>query len=346
MSLLFSLNFNKLVSPSASFSKFRKRSGKSFYGFGIAFYPDRAVQVVKEPFDPSETPRGVEFLKAYKALKTEIFMAYIGWTQKYEKSNMNVQPFHRELYGKEYAFIHNGEVRNCELPPGSRFMPVGDTDSEYAFCYLLDRIAERQVEVWDENQYKWLHNVLSELNNFGELNCIFSEGTKLFCYYDCNGFKNLYYKIIKAPFDNLYMKVDEFSLELEKEKSPAVQGYVVSTDASSGSDWIPLEKGELIVFSGGEKVFSSHREYLKQENIKLTEKETKVLRFIRTSPKRVSLSAIMRTMNFTRDETVKILRNLFKYKLIERDMRYKSWEDDNSLYYTRPGMRKTIDELL
>jgi len=346
MSLLFGLNFNRPVSPSASFSRFRKHSEKSFYGFGIAFYPDRAVQVVKEPFDPSETPRGVEFLKAYKALNTEIFMAYVGWTPKYEKSNMNVQPFHRELFGKEFAFVHNGEMKNIELPTRSRFLPVGDTDSESAFCYLLDKISEREVDIWNEEQYKWLHNVLSELNNFGELNVIFSEGTKLFCYYDKNGFNKLYYKLIKAPFGNLYMKVDEFSLKLKKEVDPVVQGFVISTDSSSGSNWVQLQKGELIVFSFGEKVFSSHSEYTKEESIKLNENEIKILKFIRTTPGRVTLSTIVNNTNLNKVETIRILKNLYKCKLIERDMRYLNWEDNDSLYYTRIGMRKTIDKLL
>ena len=54
----------------------------------------------------------------------------------------NTQPFIRELGGRMHLFAHNGwlppYLRQGRLRNPSRpFNPVGDTDSEEAFCDLL-----------------------------------------------------------------------------------------------------------------------------------------------------------------------------------------------------------------
>jgi predicted glutamine amidotransferase len=59
----------------------------------------------------------------------------------------NTQPFVRELRGRVHVFAHNGAVGalpasargNCG---GGRFQPIGETDSEVAFCQFLGRLAE------------------------------------------------------------------------------------------------------------------------------------------------------------------------------------------------------------
>jgi hypothetical protein len=55
------------------------------------------------------------------------------------------QPFARELAGRMHLFAHNGWLAGIFDAPNfrlTRFHPVGETDSEQAFCALLDRISE------------------------------------------------------------------------------------------------------------------------------------------------------------------------------------------------------------
>lgn len=57
----------------------------------------------------------------------------------------NGQPFVRELGGAMHVFALNGDLdHRClreQLPLGFH-RPVGDSDSEYAFCALLDRLTD------------------------------------------------------------------------------------------------------------------------------------------------------------------------------------------------------------
>jgi hypothetical protein len=60
-------------------------------------------------------------------------------------SFINSHPFAGELYGFTHVFAHNGEV--LEIFQDRRFepkyyFPLGDTDSERAFCALMDRLRE------------------------------------------------------------------------------------------------------------------------------------------------------------------------------------------------------------
>lgn len=65
------------------------------------------------------------------------------------RSYQNAQPFIRELAGRVHLFAHNGDLPGIFQSSGfrpNRFNPIGDTDSERAFCVLLDRMAS----IWSQ----------------------------------------------------------------------------------------------------------------------------------------------------------------------------------------------------
>src|SRR5204863_5908556 len=96
----------------------------------------------------------------------------------------------------------NGTLEGAfwELPL-ARFYPLGKTDSEYLFCYLLDELARNEGNLDDEISWRNLFRTLTELNRFGRLNCLLSDGRRLFCYHDANGWKGLTFRSTQI-FDN------------------------------------------------------------------------------------------------------------------------------------------------
>ncbi len=98
--------------------------------------------------------------------------------------------FVREFNGWEYAFVHNGVLHDYEkeLPIG-RWKPVGDTDSEFSFCLLLNMMEDMQLmrdnePIWDDESFVELENVMKEINQYGKFNCLLADGRYLFCYRD------------------------------------------------------------------------------------------------------------------------------------------------------------------
>ena len=55
-----------------------------------------------------------------------------------------LQPFSRELWGRVHVLDHNGDLGAglCHnTAAAARYRPIGETDSEAAFCLLLERLA-------------------------------------------------------------------------------------------------------------------------------------------------------------------------------------------------------------
>src|SRR5882757_3362196 len=52
-------------------------------------------------------------------------------------ANSPLATFVRAIWGRHLVFAHNGTVRGARKHAIGRFRPIGDTDSEYAFCALL-----------------------------------------------------------------------------------------------------------------------------------------------------------------------------------------------------------------
>ncbi len=77
------------------------------------------------------------------------------------------------------------------------------------------------------------------------------------------------------------------------------------------------------------------------------ETELHVLRFIRTSPSRVSFSKISEVLLYSKDEVVSALRVLRDKNLVRQDERDSvAWNHEQSTYFTIPSKRQQIDDIL
>jgi glutamine amidotransferase len=98
----------------------------------------------------------------------------------------NCQPFTRELGGRVHVFAHNGDLdpqRLRELRPG-RYRPIGTTDSELAFCVLLERLSASWLDstgvppVAERRQV--IAALAAELRPLGPANFLYADGDALF----------------------------------------------------------------------------------------------------------------------------------------------------------------------
>lgn len=74
-------------------------------------------------------------------------------------------------------FAHNGKLAGIHADPRfatTRFRPVGDTDSEAAFCYLLERLSAEVPRapghVSGGHLEAWLREAVETLSTLGEFN--------------------------------------------------------------------------------------------------------------------------------------------------------------------------------
>ena len=78
---LLGMSFNLPVNPSISFRGFRFRGEENPDGWGMAFYPDEAAQIIKEPISAKRSELS-EFLQNYKGVKSKIFIGHVRYASR------------------------------------------------------------------------------------------------------------------------------------------------------------------------------------------------------------------------------------------------------------------------
>jgi predicted glutamine amidotransferase len=257
---LMGISSSRPVSAAISISEFAGRDENNADGWGLGWYPDRSAAVIKEPIS-WRSSKHTHFLQSYPEIVSSLYIAHVRHkTVGGHSTHADTHPFVRESGGRDYCFAHNGTVTGVgDVLPLGRFLPVGRTDSEDAFCRIL-----AVIETWpdglrsDEN-FARLHELFGMVNRCGKFNCLLSDGESLVCYFDENRHKGLTWR----RFDVVSHKTEKFGdAEVKVEvagRSPG-DGVIVATHPLSGDGWIALEPGELCVFAGGRLRYSSCRE--------------------------------------------------------------------------------------
>ncbi len=186
---LFAMSANQPTDVGHYLTRLIPRGGKSgphADGWGVAYFEGRASRVFKDAVPASES-RYLSLL-AKSRLKSTTVVAHIRRANPASagRTAANTHPFEREWNGHSWIFAHNGKLPGLadvsQCTPG-RFQPLGNTDSERAFCMLLDAIAtnvKHGSAIFPGDVTAAIEPVVNELSALGEFNFILSNGEYLF----------------------------------------------------------------------------------------------------------------------------------------------------------------------
>jgi predicted glutamine amidotransferase len=268
---LMGLSFARPIRADFSIREFALRSTENADGWGLAWYPDRSLALIKEPIKWQAS--GItRFLESYPGLVAPLYLAHVRHkTTGGDATHADTHPFARELAGRDYCFAHNGTLSgdfwNLSL---GRFHPVGATDSEFLFCLILGQLESRGHTLNGPDGWRWLGEQLVAMNRYGKLNAILADGRRLFCYHDAAGFKELHFRAVHIQaneirrFQDLDLRVDLAAREGSSPAAPSDptdnHGFVIATHPLSSTGWHSFQAGELLVFEGGVLQFSNQRD--------------------------------------------------------------------------------------
>ncbi|MEX2114294.1 MAG: class II glutamine amidotransferase, partial [Pirellulales bacterium] len=255
---LMGLCFAAPVSADFSIREFAKRDEQNADGWGLAWYPDRSAAIVKEPIS-WRASKHTQFLADYHAIRSALYIAHVRHkTVGGDATHADTHPFTRELDGRDYCFAHNGTLLDLSVDGrAARYHPLGHTDSERAFCQLLDALSRRNGNLRDEDGWQWLAEYLQMLNRHGRLNCLLSDGEALFCYRDTAGYKNLTWRAVDV-YGPEVRRFEDSEVQIDLDGQSSNHGVLVASNPLSSAGWENFRPGELIVLRGGELQFSSH----------------------------------------------------------------------------------------
>lgn len=186
---LFALSSRQPVPVTYSLDEFtangsRVRDNRD--GWGISLARDRDAFFVKEPRPASNSIWAR--LIAENPIETTAAIAHVRYATRGEHTMENTHPFRRALGRHTHVFAHNGTLEGIDDIadiPDLAYRPIGDTDSELAFCLLLMRLKQLyekgDMPALDE-RFSVFRDFCSEMASFGPSNFLYHDGDTLFAH--------------------------------------------------------------------------------------------------------------------------------------------------------------------
>jgi len=252
MCQLLGMNCNVPTDICFSFTGFQARGGATDVhadGWGIAFFEGRGTRVFLDP-QPSCTSPIAELVRNYPIRSTNV-IAHIRKATQGVVSLENTHPFKRELWGRYWIFAHNGNLPDFSPEFDGTFQPVGSTDSERAFCWLLQSLRQRFGHQAPDTVtlFAALHELTLDLAARGECNFLLSNGDLLFAH--CS--THLAYIVRQAPFTQAHLKDQDLTVDFTELTTPNDRVAVIATvPLTDNEQWTVMPRGSLWWFEDGE----------------------------------------------------------------------------------------------
>lgn len=155
-------------------------------GWGVAFYQGADVALFREPAGADDSAL-VRFLEE-DGPATSLAISHIRHATQGSVSLANTQPFTRELAGRAHVFAHNGNlpgIYSSEAFALGSYHPVGQSDSEHAFCALLQRMSvlwQAPSPASVAERFLLVTAFAEELGKLGPANFLYADGELLFAH--------------------------------------------------------------------------------------------------------------------------------------------------------------------
>ncbi len=252
---------------------------------------DNDWNIINETNPAATSAYANEIINSRRHLETTNLICHIRYATVGDVSISNVHPFKKTLFGGEFVFAHNGDVPMFEQSKGKRklnsltdmdmdldldmdltptFRPIGETDSEYVFCTILNylqskfdtipSLAELYVaigEICVEIAQQQEGTILNFLLGFGEVIFAFSwPGARK----GSTTWNGLHYTLKKDGHRNSEDSDSDLDSDSDSSDSGGEPEVAVITTKplTDDSSWTEFQKGELILFVNGKIVSSAN----------------------------------------------------------------------------------------
>lgn len=248
---LLGMNCNVPTDICFSFTGFQARGGATGVhsdGWGIAFFEDHGCRIFLDP-QPSAASPIAELVSRYP-IRSKNVIAHIRKATQGSVRLENTHPFMRELWGRYWIFAHNGDLLDFAPSLDGPYQPVGNTDSERAFCWLLQELRHAFGEHLPSTAelFQKLHHLTLNISEYGEFNFLLSNGDALFAHASTR----LHYIVRQAPFAEAHLTDQDVNIDFREVTGANDRVAVIATlPLTDNEAWTPLPAGTLCCFTEG-----------------------------------------------------------------------------------------------
>ena len=247
MCQLLGMNANTPTDVMFSFTGLATRAEEHKDGFGIAFFEGAGLRLLVDHHSARVSPVA-ELVKRYP-IKSDNVIAHIRKATQGRVALQNTHPFVRELWGRYWVFAHNGDLKGFHPRLHGAFRPVGDTDSEHAFCWLMQELAKAHASVPGVDELSaTLRELVPQVARHGNFNLLLSNGEALWAHASTR----LHYLVRRHPFGRATLHDEDVTVDFSRNTTPNDRVAVVATEPLTDNEaWTPFAPGELRVFVDG-----------------------------------------------------------------------------------------------
>jgi transglutaminase-like putative cysteine protease/predicted glutamine amidotransferase len=237
------------------------------YGWGVGWYPgsERGAAVVKDPTSSGATTVS-NALGDWNRFRSTIFLCHLRGHRR-PRNQEDAQPFVRSYGGRQWIFAHAGDLApeygdRFGIGDDPAFDPLGRTDSEHAFCWLLSRLHAARARSLSDVEPALLHAWLRELNEGGQLNLLLTDGEQVAAYHDAGGRGALYWTRRLPPHATTELRSDAIEFALSSPEDPNRTALIFSSEPLTADAWHPFAAGALILARRGSVRWADSAEVL------------------------------------------------------------------------------------
>lgn len=236
-----------------SFSGLMRRGGDTgphSDGWGIAFYEGQGCRVFHDSAASAQS-RLADLLGKWP-IKSMAVISHIRQANVGAVSLENTQPYQRELWGRPWTMAHNGQIPEVMARATDYYHPIGSSDSEHAFCWLLSELRRcYTVRPSDAELSIFLKQCFDDFAGLGVCNILLSDGLSIFSY--CS--TQLHWITRRAPFGTACLKDQDLTVDFGQETTPNDVVTVIATrPLTTNEQWQKMVPGQLVLFREGEVI--------------------------------------------------------------------------------------------
>ena len=250
MCQLLGMNCNTPTDVRFSFSGFAQRAGNTgdhTDGWGIALFEEKGLRHFVD-HQRAVTSPVAQLIREYP-IKSCNVIAHIRKATQGVTSLQNCHPFVRELWGRNWVLAHNGDLKNYAPKLHSHFRPIGDTDSERAFCWIMQELWKSHAGLPSiEELTHTLRDLAARIAPHGTFNFLLSNGEALWAH----ATTALCYTERRHPFPQAQLADEDLSVDFAHETTPNDRvAIIVTAPLTKNEEWTHFRTGELKVFVDG-----------------------------------------------------------------------------------------------
>ncbi|MEX8519493.1 MAG: class II glutamine amidotransferase [Leptothrix sp. (in: b-proteobacteria)] len=258
MCQLYAMNSSRLVSIRQALRAFTARGGATddhVDGWGIAFHNGGGSRVFIDPHRAADS-KLASFLCRYPVYATTV-LAHVRKATYGKVAGVNCHPFQREWRGRRWSFSHNGTLLDFTPHLAGDYLPVGQTDSERAFCWLLEQL-HRRLPGQDAPHWRDVAPLLAELatrvGRHGKFNFTLTDGSALYAL----GATRLAWQQCRPTESQIDLLSQHAPLDRPRhhQPPPARVVQIATEPLDTATHWRHFAPGELMVFVQGEPVWA------------------------------------------------------------------------------------------